>query len=128
MNPAERLNSERNIWLATTRPDGRSQLTPVWFVYVDDRFWIGTGRGAVKTRNVLTNPAVSIALEDGDHPVVAEGRAIVHEHKRPPAVVEAFMEKYDWDITIAEDEDVGTVVLLEVGVSKWLFDEPHARD
>lgn len=122
----DRLAAERNIWLATTRPDGRPQLTPVWFVYADERFWVGTGLQSVKTRNVLANPAVSVALEDGNQPVVAEGRAVVHEDLRPPAIVDAFAAKYGWDITIPEDEDVGTVVLLEIEIVKWLFASPES--
>lgn len=125
MDTDSRLRTERNIWLATVRPDGRPQVTPVWFVHVRDRFWIGTGRDAVKTRNITTNPQVSLALEDGNHPTVAEGLAVVHETARPHDVVQAFEEKYRWDITIPEDVDVGTVVLLEVAVNRWLFNQPE---
>jgi len=121
-----RLHTERNLWLATTRADGRPHVTPVWFVYLRNRFWIGTGAGAVKTRNVIARPEVSLALEDGDTPVVAEGLAIVHETARPDDVVAAFADKFEWDITIPDDEDVGTVVLLEVDVSRWLMGGPKA--
>lgn len=120
-----RLADERNVWLTTVRPDGRPHLTPVWFVYLDDRFWIGTGAQAVKTKNMAATPAVSLALEDGNAPVVAEGHATIHPTTRPSDVVTAFMQKYEWDITIDEDEDVGTVVLVEVIVTRWLFARPE---
>lgn len=126
MDSIDRLRGERNIWLATTRPDGRPHLTPVWFVHLRDRFWIGTGRDSVKTRNVAGNPTVSLALEDGDAPVVAEGTVTVHDTARPDDVVAAFLAKYDWDLTISEDPDVGTVVLWEVTVATWLFGAPEA--
>ena len=126
MTPDERLDQEGNIWLATTRPDGRPHLTPIWFVYVRNRFWIGTGRDNVKTRNVASNPAVSVALEDGDDPVVAEGTVTIHHEARPDDVVDAFQAKYDWDITVSPDSDIGIVTLWEITPTKWLFGKPEA--
>lgn len=123
-SPAERLGSERNIWMATTRPDGRPHLAPVWFVHVDDRLWVGTGAGSVRTRNLRNDPRASVSLQDGDRPLVAECTVQIHERDRPPEVVAAFAEKYDWDVTIETDEDVGEVVLLELVPRRWLFDAP----
>jgi PPOX class probable F420-dependent enzyme len=120
-SPVDRLADERNVWLATVRPDGRPHLAPVWFVYVDDRIWVGTGRGSVRVRNLQANPAASASLEDGDAPLVAEGTVTVHERARPDAVVAAFQAKYGWDITVEVDADVGEVVLLELRPHRWLF-------
>ena len=74
-----RLRDEQNIWLATTRPDGRPHLTPIWFVYVDDRFYVCTSSKAVKARNVRANAKASVALESGSQPMIAEGDARVSE-------------------------------------------------
>ncbi len=117
----QRLRDERNIWVATVRPDGRTHLAPVWFVYVDERIWIGTGIDSVRVRNLRTNPAASACLEDGDAPIVAEGTVVVHERLRPDRVVDAFRAKYAWDITIDVDDDIGTVVLLELRPHRWLY-------
>ncbi len=120
--PVQRLDVERNLWVATTRPDGRPHLAPVWFVYVSDRFWIGTGRRSVRTRNVRVDPRASVALEDGDRPVTAECAVLIHEHDRPSGVVTAFLDKYGWDVTVEIDDDIGEVVLLELVPRRWLFD------
>jgi PPOX class probable F420-dependent enzyme len=120
----DRLRTERNLWLATVRDDGRPHIAPVWFVFVRSRFWIGTGRDSVKTRNAERNPCASVALEDGDQPIVAEGVVTVHVEVRPTDVVEAFRSKYDWDITVAEDPDIGTIVLWEIEPTRWLFGRP----
>lgn len=117
----ERLQYERNVWMTTVRPDGRPHLAPVWFVYVDDRLWIGTGLTSVRVRNLSANPAASISLEAGDAPVVAEGSVVVHEHERPSVVVAAFASKYDWDITVADDVDLGRLALLEFRPHRWLY-------
>lgn len=120
-DPAERLHDERNVWMATTRPGGRPHLAPVWFVAVRDRLWIGTGAGSVRVRNIAENPRVSVSLEDGDSPIVGEGTATVHGTERPDDVAAAFLTKYGWDITLPDDPDVGTVVLVEIEITKWLF-------
>ncbi|MEU7754973.1 pyridoxamine 5'-phosphate oxidase family protein [Micromonospora sp. NPDC049171] len=40
---ALRLSREWNVWLCTLRRDGSPHLTPVWFVYADETWWIGCG-------------------------------------------------------------------------------------
>jgi PPOX class probable F420-dependent enzyme len=115
------VRDARNVWLATVRPDGRPHLAPVWFVHVDGRLWIGTGRSSVRVSNLRANPRASASLEDGNAPLVAEGTVVVHEAERPPAVVDAFRGKYGWDITVEVDDDVGEVVLLELRPHRWLF-------
>lgn len=115
---ASRLADEPNIWLATVRTDGRPHLTPVWFVWVADRFWVGTYPNAVKTANLRSNPRLSVALEDGNRPLVAEGTVVLHENLTtlPLAVVRAFSKKYDW--TLADES--GGLVVIEMTPTKWL--------
>ena len=102
MNPdpqvEQRLQSEANIWLATVRSDGRPHLVPIWFVWLKARIYICTEANSVKARNVLTNPNVAMALEDGGQPVVIEGRARTID-RASPEVVAAFQHKYDWNIS-----------------------------
>jgi PPOX class probable F420-dependent enzyme len=118
---ADRLDRERNVWLCTLRVDGSPHVTPVWFVYLGDTFWIGSGERNVKVRNVVHDPRVSLALEDGDEPVVAEGRARVHRGRLRTDVLAAISAKYDgWDAGV-EIEPFGPRVLIEVPVSRWLL-------
>ncbi|MEU9514109.1 pyridoxamine 5'-phosphate oxidase family protein [Micromonospora sp. NPDC048169] len=118
---ADRLARERNVWLCTLRPDGSPHVTPVWFVHTDGVWWVACEGRSVKARNVTADPRVSLALEDGVHPVVAEGEARVHHAAFPPAIVAAFAEKYaGWDIRQPVTTD-GDRVLLEVPVRRWLL-------
>ncbi|MFJ4435080.1 pyridoxamine 5'-phosphate oxidase family protein [Streptomyces sp. NPDC088923] len=117
---ATRLARERNVWLCTVRPDGTAHVTPVWFVHLHHRWWIGSDERAVKVRNVRRAHRVSLALEDGDHPLVAEGTARVLATPFPPEVVAAFHEKYDWDVTELRPR-AGARVLLEVRTLRWLL-------
>jgi hypothetical protein len=64
---------------------------------------------------------VSLALEDGVSPVVAEGKSVIHRHSFPPTVVAAFAQKYDgWDIS-SPFERGGNRVLFEVATERWLL-------
>ena len=121
-----RLRHEKNVWLCTVRDDGTPHLTPIWFVYLDDTFWLCTGASAVKTRNVRTNPTVALGLEDANRPLVVEGEATVHERPYPPDVVDAFRAKFGWDITRTDDPDGPFDALWEVPARRWLFGGPHA--
>jgi PPOX class probable F420-dependent enzyme len=117
----ERLARERNIWLCTVRPDGSPHVTPVWFVYLREAFWIGTDGDTVKARNAAQRPRVSLALEDGRTPVVAEGDATAHRGPFPADVTEAFAAKYaGWDVT-APYRPGRERALLEVPVRRWLL-------
>jgi PPOX class probable F420-dependent enzyme len=105
-----RLQTEQNLWLATVRPDGAPHLVPIWFVWVAGKIYLCTGADSVKVRNLMQNPHVSIALEDGAHPVVIEGQAqpigVV-----PKPVIAAFQKKYDWNIS--NDSEYNQVVEIE---------------
>jgi uncharacterized pyridoxamine 5'-phosphate oxidase family protein len=99
----DRVQQARNIWLATVRPNGRPHLVAIWFVAAGDRWYICTASASVKARNMRANPAVTLALEDGNNPYVLEGQASPVEPD--PSVVDLFKAKYDWDITTDEQYD-----------------------
>ena len=94
----QRLQTERNIWLATTRPNGNPHLVPIWFVWQAHKIYICTGSNSVKARNLAANPNVELSLEDATIPIVIEGQARSIEPVGR-SVVEAFQRKFDWDIT-----------------------------
>ena len=119
---AERLRSDANVWIALTRADGRPHLTPIWFVWVEEAIWLCTTRDSVKARIVAARPAVSFALEDGNHPVTGEGQArLVELGDAPSAVRAAFLEKYEWDTSTEPD-----YVLICVSVRRWLSPSTNA--
>ena len=94
-----RLTTESNIWLATVRPNGAPHLAPIWFVWVEGRVYVCTSADSVKARNLQANPSLSLALENGNAPVVLEGHArFASIESVPSAVVDAFQRKYDWNI------------------------------
>lgn len=91
------VNTDKNVWVATVRPDGRPHLVPIWFVVDDGHWYICTAPDSVKARNLQANPQIALALEDGTHPHIVEGAA--RAVSPTPNVVRKFKDKYDWDIT-----------------------------
>src|SRR5215207_9039705 len=90
-----RLQTERNVWLATTRLNRKPHLIPIWFVWVEEKFYLCTSdEQSVKVRNLRANPRASVALEDGDKPLIAECSAQITEKPFPAAVVDAFRQKF----------------------------------
>ena len=78
---------------------------------------------SIKVKNLRTNSRASLALEDGNKPVLAEGTASFVDRPFPPDVISAFAEKYQW--TIERDgqppaEDQTYNVLIEITPDKWL--------
>jgi PPOX class probable F420-dependent enzyme len=50
--------------LATVGPDGRPQLSEVWFLVEDDTIGLSLNTARQKTRNLRANPAVNLFLLD----------------------------------------------------------------
>lgn len=112
----QRLTTERNIWLASNRADGRPHLVPVWFVWHNGRFYIGMQAESVKARNLARNPKVSLALEDGVRVVICEGTAVTVQPPIPDVINQQFQAKYDWNF--ATDDEYN--LLIEITPDKWL--------
>ena len=116
----DRLAREEIAWCVTVRPDDSPHLTPVWFLFRADTWWESSAAPNKKVRNIAVDPRVSLALEDGRAPTVAEGLALIHRDLFPAEVRSGFARKYHgWDITAAGPE--APRVLLEVPVSRWLL-------
>ena len=71
----ERLQGKHIWWLATTRPDGRPHLMPIWAVWLGDGVAFSTDAGARKAKNIAHNQHVSIVPERGTQSVIVEGVA-----------------------------------------------------
>jgi hypothetical protein len=93
-----RLENAINYWLATTRPDGRPHVTPIWAVWVAEALYftgIPTARWA---RNMAVNPTVAVHLESGDDVVILEGNVVdiktIPDAELSTGIVQAWDAKY----------------------------------
>jgi nitroimidazol reductase NimA-like FMN-containing flavoprotein (pyridoxamine 5'-phosphate oxidase superfamily) len=76
---------------------------PVWGVWLDNDFYFSTSATSRKGRNLAANPncAVTVSLDAID--VVAEGTvSIVDDESTLRRVVDVYVPKYDWPLTIRE--------------------------
>lgn len=71
------LEASRTYWLATTRPDGRPHVVPIWGLWLEEAFYFGGSPTTRWARNLATNPAVALHVEDGDLVIIVD--AVVDE-------------------------------------------------
>lgn len=57
------LTERRYATLATFDPGGVIHLTPVWFLFEDDRFFFESFTGSRKVKNLERNPAASVIVD-----------------------------------------------------------------
>lgn len=69
------LSQSHDYWLATTRPDWRPHVMPVWGAWNQGAMWFSASVRSRKVRNLQSNPACTITTDDARNPVVLEGRA-----------------------------------------------------
>ena len=97
----ERLERSHDHWVATTRPDGRPHIMPVWGVFADGAFWFSSSRGSRKARNLAANPACAITTDNAYEPVVIEGIAeLIQDLTGIGGFVTAINAKYKTDYSI----------------------------
>jgi Pyridoxamine 5'-phosphate oxidase len=73
--PAPDAANSRTTWLSTVNQDGSPHVTAVGALWVDGTFWLQTGAGTRKGRNVARDPRCSVAVSIRDADVVIEGDA-----------------------------------------------------
>jgi hypothetical protein len=94
----ERLVNCRNYFVATTRPDGRPHVMPVWGNWIHDMFVFSTAITSVKSKNLLANPNCVVTIEDGHESVIVEGVAKIVEMADVPDFIAAYKDKYGYEL------------------------------
>lgn len=54
--------------LSTLMPDGRPQVTPVWFDFDGSHIIVNSARGRQKDKNMRKDPRVAVCLVDNENP------------------------------------------------------------
>ena len=75
------LAEPRTIMVAAIRRDGRPQVTPNWFYWDGERFYISTTRIRQKYKNLRRDPRVQLVLDEptGFRTVLIDGTAELWE-------------------------------------------------
>jgi nitroimidazol reductase NimA-like FMN-containing flavoprotein (pyridoxamine 5'-phosphate oxidase superfamily) len=69
----ERLVASHDYWVATTHPDGRPNVTPVWGVWAGGGAWFSSSRQSRKARNIATDARITLTSDNPLQPVIVEG-------------------------------------------------------
>ncbi len=70
MDPAQIrvfLEEPRHAIAAVLRPDGAPQLSPIWFLYEDERLYFSTLAKSAKYRQLRRDPRIALCIDAG-HP------------------------------------------------------------
>jgi PPOX class probable F420-dependent enzyme len=59
----EFLNGRHYATLATLNEEGSIYLTPVWYLFENDRFFVETASATRKVRNILARPEASLMVD-----------------------------------------------------------------
>ena len=65
MKSREFLKSQKILRLATIDSSGNPHIVPVWYMYANEKFYIGTNTKTKKVRNIKKNPKVSFCVDTG---------------------------------------------------------------
>jgi hypothetical protein len=117
----DRLEQASNYWLATTRPDGRPHVTPVWGAWVENSFYftgIPTARWA---KNLAERAQISMHLESATEVVIVEGVVedipAIADLELVRQIVETWVQKYQ--SLIPDPENDGMYCLRPHTVRAW---------
>jgi PPOX class probable F420-dependent enzyme len=67
------LQVPRFAFVGTNRKDGPPQLTPVWYLYENEKIYLSIFAGSAKYRNLCRDPRISVCVA-GNHP---DARAVI---------------------------------------------------
>ena len=110
----EFLNGRHYATLATLNADGSMHLTPVWYLFEDERLFVESAAADRKVRNIVARPAASLLVDSrrqrgAEQWVSASGTAEIIRGERSKAINANIQQRY---LTTAglEDPRVGPVL------------------
>jgi nitroimidazol reductase NimA-like FMN-containing flavoprotein (pyridoxamine 5'-phosphate oxidase superfamily) len=94
----EVLQTAQIYWVATTRPDGRPHVVPIWGAWVDDTFYFEGSPETRRGRNLAANPAVAVHIERGNLAIMVEGvtEIVSLDEARFAEVADSFASRYSY--------------------------------
>ena len=121
----EMMETNLVYWVCSVRPNGRPHASPIWGVWVDDRFFFEGSPETRRGRNIAENPAVSVHTERGDEVVIIEGDVVTVEKPDPElgrrlsAAYAKYKEKYDYAPEPTAWDENGIFAVTPRNVLAW---------
>jgi PPOX class probable F420-dependent enzyme len=108
------LAEPRNIVVAGIRKDGRPHLSPNWFFWDGEKFYVSTTRPRVKYKIFSRDPRVELLIDDATGHRYAEltGTVEIREDVKPElSRFRAIREKHGH--TVGSDEELATALIAD---------------
>ena len=108
-----RLTESQNYWLCSVRPPspeapgGRPHVVPRWAVFLDGKIYYDGSPETRHSRNLESNPRISVHLENGTEAIILEGTSGPAGRPSPELgqrLAEAYRTKYK-DLGYAPEPD-----------------------
>jgi len=97
----ERLERSHDYWLATSWPDGRPHVTPVWGAWHDDAIWFSCSRASRKATNLARDPRCVVTTDDANEPVILDAIvALVDDRVAIETLTTIWNAKYDTETDV----------------------------
>jgi PPOX class probable F420-dependent enzyme len=116
-----------NAIVATVRRDGLPQVTPNWYLWTGEEFWISTSAATAKIHNLRRDPRIVLVIDDpasGDYVQVIGSATIIEgpEVREPTlALIAKYRDEPDvvphWETISAASE----CVLIAVRPDRFLW-------
>ena len=123
----ELLNGRHYATLATLNEDGSIHLTPVWYLFEHEGFFVSTASSDRKVRNILARPEASLIIDirklGSERWVSASGTAEIIRGERSKEINTKIGQRYLTPVAL-EDPRVGPVFAAAGDVTIGLT--PHA--
>ena len=119
------LRSMPNAIVATSRRDAGPNLSPFWFLWTGEEFWISTVTWVAKVRTLRRDPRMSLCIDDpigGDY-VTAYGRAEIIEDESVPERTIELIRKYraEEDVLPHWERIKANRVILVLRPDQWVW-------
>ena len=123
----EFLATMPNVIVATVRRTGMPQLTPVWYLWTGEEFWISCAASTAKVHNLRRDARIVLCIDDpasGDYvQIIGTARLIEGPDAREPAL--ALIRKYvDEAEVVPHWESISAIarqVIISVSPERFLW-------
>ena len=112
-----------SVWLSTTRPDGRPHSAGVGAIWLDGRFYVVSGPGTQKSRNLAANPNAALCVSLAEIDLIVEGTAA---RVTDAATLARLAQRYNeqgWPVRAEGDAFVADYSAPSAGPPPWYLYE-----
>ena len=114
-----RIESDANVWVATSSPDGVPHLVPLSLAWDGSRFVLATEARAATAKNIAASGRARLALDSAEDVVIFDTDAeALSLSTAPVELVDLFTRRAGWDPR-AEAGDWVLLLLQPTRVQAW---------